>query len=942
MKKFLIAVTLLLCGLAPSSAQWQTPLGSVPIGRGSGTGFSSAAPGTAGYVLMSNGAGVSPSFTAYIQALTNTVPRTWNAKASDVVSVKDWCPTAGIGLIDDAACIRTAINNTPTGYRLVAPPGTYLLATCETSNGGKAALNFASNDARDRAISFEGLNFGWNASVAAGGYGNTNLPGGTVFLLSASFPADCDVFRFAGTKPLQGRTLKNFLVRPFIGASAFYGQHMINFDGVEDAYYEFQVTIENVYLTNNAASTGYAIRSSGSASNAGGVVNQMTIQNNFLMSGIKMTLAGDTIRILNNGIGANSVTGSCGVDVTQFTGGGHLYIAGNNINNTSCRVKVGQSASARVVDNYIETNANGVVSTGIEFTSTASWPSASGNLITNNGNQSGSVGVAIGASVVGAQVEDNTIVVPSGATAITNAGTDTNFGLNRMYVGGVRANTSITDSGSGSTYVPQSARATFFSGDLLVGDADGKVNRSDDVRMVSNNLQLGQAGIGGIGLSLANATSGRIRIVAPTGVALGTSTLTTPGATDTLVGRATTDTLTNKTIDGNFNTISNVSVGGSAGGDLTGTYPNPTLAAIISAAGPIGSATVTPIITYDAKGRLTTVTSATITPAIGSITGLGTGVATALGVNTGSAGAVVLFNGALGTPSSGTLTNATGLPISSGVSGLGSNVATFLGTPSSANLRSALTDETGSGAAVFADTPTLITPVLGVATATSINKVAITTPATAATLTISDNKTLTVSNTFTFSGNDGSTVNFTSGGTLPYLGAANTWTANNFYNGGAVVMGASSSIGGKTEAVGDLAACPTTGTYGQFEINGATTRGKRLTFAFDTTNNFGCIQALENATAFRDLLLNPRGGNVGIGLGASTAPAVKLDVAGPVKVGVTTVGGLPTCNASTQGTRSFVTDSNAASYTAGIGAVVAAGGALAVPVTCDGVNWRIG
>jgi hypothetical protein len=57
----------------------------------------------------------------------------------------------------------------------------------------------------------------------------------------------------------------------------------------------------------------------------------------------------------------------------------------------------------------------------------------------------------------------------------------------------------------------------------------------------------------------------------------------------------------------------------------------------------------------------------------------GTGVVTALGVNTGSAGAFVVNGGALGTPSSGTLTNATGLPISTGVSGLGTNVATALG-----------------------------------------------------------------------------------------------------------------------------------------------------------------------------------------------------------------------------------------------------------------------
>lgn len=75
---------------------------------------------------------------------------------------------------------------------------------------------------------------------------------------------------------------------------------------------------------------------------------------------------------------------------------------------------------------------------------------------------------------------------------------------------------------------------------------------------------------------------------------------------------------------------------------------------------------------------------------------------------------------ALGTPSAGVLTSCTGLPISTGVSGLGANVGTFLITPSSANLIAALTDETGTGSAVFANTPTLVTPVLGAATATSI------------------------------------------------------------------------------------------------------------------------------------------------------------------------------------------------------------------------------
>ncbi len=93
---------------------------------------------------------------------------------------------------------------------------------------------------------------------------------------------------------------------------------------------------------------------------------------------------------------------------------------------------------------------------------------------------------------------------------------------------------------------------------------------------------------------------------------------------------------------------------------------------------------------------------------------MGTGVATALGIAVGSAGAPVLFNGAGGTPSSMTLTNATGLPLAA-VTGLGAGCATFLATPSSANLRGCLTDETGTGIAYFVG-GALGTPASGVAT----------------------------------------------------------------------------------------------------------------------------------------------------------------------------------------------------------------------------------
>jgi hypothetical protein len=68
--------------------------------------------------------------------------------------------------------------------------------------------------------------------------------------------------------------------------------------------------------------------------------------------------------------------------------------------------------------------------------------------------------------------------------------------------------------------------------------------------------------------------------------------------------------------------------------------------------------------------------------------------------------------------------------------------------------------------------PTMTTPTLGVASATSVNKVAITAPATSATLTIADGKTLTASNTLTFTGTDASSVAFGAGGTVLYSSGA--------------------------------------------------------------------------------------------------------------------------------------------------------------------------
>lgn len=106
---------------------------------------------------------------------------------------------------------------------------------------------------------------------------------------------------------------------------------------------------------------------------------------------------------------------------------------------------------------------------------------------------------------------------------------------------------------------------------------------------------------------------------------------------------------------------------GTASGDLTGEYPGPALTTTGVVALTYGGAAQVGQFTVDAKGRITSAAAVAITP--------------------GAIGALAL-------------------------SSLGTNVSTFLGTPSSANLAAALTDETGTGAAVFATGPALSVPAI--------------------------------------------------------------------------------------------------------------------------------------------------------------------------------------------------------------------------------------
>ena len=162
-------------------------------------------------------------------------------------------------------------------------------------------------------------------------------------------------------------------------------------------------------------------------------------------------------------------------------------------------------------------------------------------------------------------------------------------------------------------------------------------------------------------------------------------------------------------------------------------------------------------------------------------------------VNNGLADAVTVKN-----------TSGTGIAVPAGKSMFvynnGTNVVDATTYLSSLTLGSALpvasggtgvTSSTGSTAVVLSTSPTLVTPVLGVASATSINKVALTAPATGSTLTIADGKTLTASNTLTLAGTDSTTMTFpASSATLAGLAITQAFTATQTFTGSTTALGA--------------------------------------------------------------------------------------------------------------------------------------------------------
>jgi hypothetical protein len=549
----------------------------------------------------------------------------------------------------------------------------------------------------------------WTENIGGGAYYNegnvgigTTLPTSALSVVgNGNFTGSITASSFNGG-PLSGSS-GNFSSLVVSGVTTSTGGFVGNLTGTA-------LTTTNIpnlsgdISSNNTVTTLATVNSNVGTFGGTGAIPVVTVNGKGLVTGVSTVAPNNGT--LSLGVSGTGLSGSSSFTANQ-SGASTFTVTSNATSANTNNTIVARNGSGGFVAGVV-TATSFVGPLSGTATSTTNIPNLTGDVTSVNSVTSIAAGV-----IVDADINASAAISVSKLAASTISGITLGNNLNTLTRGtyltgnnynGSTATTWAVDATSANTaskVVARDGAGGFVAGVVTATSFTGSganlttLNASNISSGTLNNLRLPQ-NISVSGIITATTFSGNLQNT----LTLNTSGTGLSGSTTFNNSGAATFTVTSNATSAN--TVSTI-----VARDGSGNFSAGTITANLT-----GTATSTTNIP-NLTGAITSVNTTT---SLGSFTSAN--LAAALTDETGSGANVfatspTLVTPILGTPTSGTLTNCTGLPISTGVSGLAANVATFLATPSSANLASAVTDETGTGSLVFATSPTLVTPALG-------------------------------------------------------------------------------------------------------------------------------------------------------------------------------------------------------------------------------------
>lgn len=566
--------------------------------------------------------------TRFVQAVIN----------NQVFSITNYGAIADGGITDNGPFIRLAMDAAAlVGGVVYIPPSTtwFGVSTCRNN----AVFDMTGTNGNKSMSIYGG---GWNEKPFA-------APTGSWILPNSSFPATCSWLRYSGTDKVTGVTLHDFGIGEFGGSLGTpKGLHGIFIDASNPAFYLQNFLMDHVYIGNMAIGNSFKC-TTGSAATPGCMPDSTIINSKFMS--FNADFLADHVTLDKNTIGQNTTIDArnIGIEFAQCSGCTSTTISQNNISNFNSMVVIHGSNKTVIRDNEMEmsagfTNIRGAMIDLVGDVATVEAYTITGNQLA----QQSLVGdyAPVKAAASSGQIYDNRIglakATPYDYITITGAALGTFVGYNDCSFANATSTTrdlacaisslgpfgfqytpfGFSLPGSTSGRVTINTQAVAGSPNLLFGTSSGTVASSATSPLVINAT----TGVITCPTCATSSGGGAITGTSPIAVSAGGVVSFAPAGTSFGVLYNNAATLGNTAAGTNGQLFLGVTGGapnwGTMSNDATITNAGVlTLASTISAAGPIGSATVAPIITFDAKGRLTTVTSATITPTASSITG---------------------------------------------------------------------------------------------------------------------------------------------------------------------------------------------------------------------------------------------------------------------------------------------------------------------------------